>query len=241
MPTLNERVALVTGAARRTGKAIAVALAEAGADVIVHYRSSREEAESTAAEIRDLGVRCRALEADLAVPEEVDGLFEAIRNEWGRLDILVNNASRLQIQQVLELSHDDWRRGLDPLTGVFLCCQRALPMMLDQDYGRIINITDSSAERVYAAPTATPYRIGKTGILILTKTFAECATGGNVTVNAVAPGTIFDSQTKPAPDSIPAGRYAGYDDITNAVMFLLDPAASYISGASIKVSGGWDL
>jgi NAD(P)-dependent dehydrogenase (short-subunit alcohol dehydrogenase family) len=241
MPTLNERVALVTGAARRTGKAIAVALAQAGADVVVHYRSSRVEAEATAAEIRDLGVRSVAAGADLGVPEDVDSLFEAIRNQWGRLDVLVNNASHLRFQHVLELSHKEWQQGLDPLTGVFLCCQRALPMMLEQDYGRIVNITDSSAERLYAAPTATPYRIGKTGILILTKTFAECATGDNVTVNALAPGTIFDSQTKPAPDSIPAGRYAGYDDIINAIMFLVDPASSYISGAGIKVSGGWDV
>lgn len=240
MPTLNNRVALVTGAARRTGKAIALALGAEGADVVVHYRSSRDEAEATAAEIRELGVRSVAIRADLGSPDDVECLFHTIRNDWGRLDILVNNASHLKFQHVLDLSFDDWRAGLDPMTGVFLCCREALSMMREQPYGRIINITDSSAERVYAAPTATPYRIGKTGILILTKTFAECVAGESVTVNAIAPGTISDSQTKPELQDVPAGRYARYDDITNTVMFLLNPDSSYISGASIKVSGGWD-
>lgn len=240
MTTLTDRVALVTGSARRTGKAIALGLARAGADVAVHYRTSRDEAEATASEIRELGVRSVAIPADLAAPDEVDSLFAAIRSEFGGLDVLVNNASHLQFQNVLDLSYDDWRQGLDPLTGVFLCCRQALQMMREQPYGRIINITDSSAERVYAAPTATPYRIGKTGILILTKTFAECLTTDNITVNAIAPGTIFDSRTKPPVTAIPAGRYAGYDDIVNAVLFLTAPESSYISGATIKVSGGWD-
>lgn len=233
------RVALVTGAARRMGRAIALALAEQGADVVVHFRSSRKDAERTADDVRALGARCLTASADLAQPDEVDSLFEKVHDEFGRLDILVNNASHLVFKPVEKLSFDEWSAGLEPLTATFLCSQRALGVM--PSGGRIINIGDSSAERVRAAPLDTPYRIGKTGIAILTKSFAEQAAPRGITVNMISPGTLEDSQTKPDLADMPAGRYATYADITHALRCLLDPGSGYICGANIKVTGGWDL
>ncbi len=236
---LDGKVALVTGAARRMGRAIALALAEQGADVVVHFRSSRDDAERTADDVRARGVRCLLVSADLAQPDEVDSLFEKVHSEFGRLDILVNNASHLAFKPVEELSFDEWSAGLEPLTATFLCSQRAMRTL--SDGGRIINIGDSSAERVRSAPLDTPYRIGKTGILILTKSFAERCAPRGITVNMISPGTLDDSITKPNLEEMPAGRYATYDDVTHALRFLIDPASSYISGANIKVTGGWDL
>ena len=162
-------------------------------------------------------------------------------NDWGRLDILVNNASHLKFQHVLGLSFDDWRAGLDP-------DDRRVPLLPRSalNDARTTISGESSISRTHPRKGCTPPRrprhiaSEKPEFLILTKTFAECATGENLTVNAIAPGTISDSQTKPELQDMPAGRFARYDDIINTVMFLLKPDSAYISGASIKVSGGWD-
>lgn len=242
MPTKSEqRVALVTGSAKRLGQALLLALAERGLNVVVHYRNSREEAEATAAAAEELGVRAILVAADLAVEEETQSLFARIREEYGRLDVLIHNASNLEFAPLLSLSWEQWQAGLEPLHAAFLCCREALKLMQHQAYGRIINITDSSAERIYAAENNTPYRIGKSGILLVTKSLAASVKGEKVTINAIAPGTLNDSQTRPETDKIPAGRYAGYQDVIQVMDFLLDERSSYISGASLKVSGGWDL
>lgn len=238
---LEGKVALVTGAAKRLGRAIALALGNAGADVVVHYRHSKAEAEQTAAEIQSLGVNCSAMPAELTSADDVRALFARIADEFGRLDVLINNVSFLAFKPWDELSPAEWQAGLDPLTASFLCCQSAVELMRERGDGRIINIADSSAERLYASPEDTPYRIAKTGTLILTRTLAATETRHGITVNAVSPGTIHDSITKPPIDEIPAARYAEYDDVTNAILWLLRPESAYVSGANIKVSGGWDL
>ncbi len=242
MPTKSDRpVALVTGAAKRLGRAMATGLAQRGMHVIVHYRNSRSEAEQTAKELAQYDGQAIAMPAELADEQSVKELFATIQSEFGRLDVLVNNASLLEFQPLLSLTYQQWQAGLDPLHGVFLCCREALPMMHRQEFGRVINITDSSADRLYGADQDTPYRIGKTGILLLTKSLAKCATRPNVTINSISPGTIEDSQTKPDPSDIPAGRYAEYSDILQAMDFLIDGKSHYISGANIKVTGGWDV
>lgn len=238
---LDGQAALVTGGAKRLGKAIALALAGAGANVAVQYRSSQGDADATVAEIEAVGVKGLAVSAELTMKPEVDAMFDLVVAEFGRCDILINNASYLKFQPWDELSPEDWQEGLNPLTGAFLCCQRAVATMRPQGGGRIVNITDSASERFDPAPQALPYRVAKNGTTILTKTLAQTETPYGITVNSVSPGTIGDSLTKPDLDEIPAARYAAYDDITNAVLFLLRPESSYISGANIRVTGGWDL
>lgn len=238
---LDGQAALVTGGAKRLGKAIALALAKAGANVAVQYRDSQSDADETVREIESLGVQSLAVSAELTSKQEIDAMFDLVEAEFGRCDILINNASHLEFQKWDELSPDDWQAGLNPLTGAFLCCQRAVVTMRPQGGGRIVNITDSASERFDPAPESMPYRIAKNGTTILTKTLAQTETPYGITVNSVSPGTIADSITKPDLDEIPAARYAAYDDITNAVLYLLRPESSYISGANIRVTGGWDL
>lgn len=241
MPMLEGQVALVTGGAKRLGRAIAAALAAAGADVVVQYRNSEEEAEATVEELSSQGVKAEAVRAELADEGSVESMFAAIKQNFSRLDILVNNASHLEFEDWRQLTIPDWQAGLAPLTGALLCCRQAVAMMRAQGVGRIVNIADSASERFDPAPRSLPYRVAKNGIMTLTKTLAETETPHGITTNAVSPGTLFDSVTKPDMDAIPAARYAAYDDITNAVLFLLRRESGYISGANIKVTGGWDL
>ena len=238
---LDGQAALVTGGARRLGKAIALSLAKAGANVAIQFRNSQTEAEETVREVESLGVQGLAVSAELTAKSEVDAMFDLVEAEFGRCDILINNASYLKFRKWDELTPEDWQAGLDPLTGAFLCCQRAVVTMRPQGGGRIVSITDSASERFDPASESLAYRIAKNGTTILTKTLAQTETPYGITVNAVSPGTIADSITKPDLDEIPAARYAAYDDITNAVLFLLRPESSYISGANIRVTGGWDL
>ena len=238
---LNGKVALVTGSSKRIGKEIAIALARNGADVIVHYNKSKKEAEAVRKNIESLGNRSMAVKADLRNLGETKAMFKSIIKKFKKIDILVNNVGNFIFKDIDEYSPEEWHYLIDTtLNTTYHCCKYAIPFMRKQKFGRIINIADSLADRIQASPKLTPYIIGKTGVLILTQTLAVTEAKYNINVNAVSPGVMENSVVKPI-DEVPKGRYGTYEDIVNAVLFLLDEKSDYITGANIKVSGGWRL
>jgi NAD(P)-dependent dehydrogenase (short-subunit alcohol dehydrogenase family) len=237
---LSGRCALVTGAARRTGRALALALARAGADVAVHCHHSREEALGVVAEIESMGRRSTLVQVDLRELPRVESAFAAAASELGRLDILVNNVGTIVWKDFDDLSAEEWRECIDGTLFVTLFASRAaLPTMRAQRFGRIINILDADADAWAPVPYATAYKIGKKAAFSLTKTLAQTEAPFGITCNAVSPGTLEDSGEKPALERMPAGRYGRYADVESAVLFLAGDAASYVTGAHLKVSGGY--
>lgn len=232
-------IALVTGSSRRLGKELALALAKNGADVVVHYNKSAKEADAVKNKIESLGRLSMAVKADLSKPLEVEDMFKKIIKKFKKIDILINNVGNFILKSVDEYSPEEWNYLIDTtLNTTYHCCRYAIPFMRKQKFGRIINIADSLADRIQSSPKLTPYIIGKTGVIILTQTLAVTEARHNINVNAVSPGVMENSIVKPA-DKVPKGRYAMYEDIINAVLFLLDKKSDYITGANIKVNGGW--
>ena len=239
---LHGRVALVTGAGRRIGRGVALALAAQGAQVAVHHRSRPEEATAVVGEIAAAGGTAFAVQAELRDPEAVAAMVAVVTARAGSLDILVNNVGTFLVKSIAEVTPAEWEQSLaTTVTVTFLACRAALPGMVERGYGRIVNFADAGADHLRAAPDITSYLVGKTGVLILTKSLAAAYARHGVTVNAVSPGIVDNSVTKPpgAEEAIPAGRFATIDDISNAVLFLVSDASSYITGANLKVGGGW--
>ena len=234
------RVALVTGAARRTGRAIALALARAGADIAVHYQNSEHEARALAGEIGALGRRAVPVRADLRDAEATERMVAEAVEALGGLDILVNNASGLIWKRLEELSVIEWHEGVEQTLHItYHACRAALPYLRERGFGRIVNLIDVDADALAAVPGLTPYKIGKTGTLMLTRTLAVTEAPHGITVNGVSPGTLDNSERKPSLDRIPAGRFGTPEEVARAVLFLADPASGYITGSNIKVSGGY--
>jgi 3-oxoacyl-[acyl-carrier protein] reductase len=237
---LSGRCALVTGAARRTGRALALALARAGANVAVHCHRSREEADSVVAEIKQLGRRSALVQVDLLDPPAVEAAFANAAREIGGLDILVNNVGTIIWKNLGALSPEEWRECIDGTLFVTLfASQAALPQMRKGKFGRIINILDADADSLSPVPFATAYKIGKKAAFSLTKTMAVTEAPHGITCNAVSPGTLEDSEEMPPVERIPSGRYGRYADVENAVLYLASDAAEYVTGAHLKVSGGY--
>lgn len=234
---LEGQVALVTGAAKRIGRSIALRLAAEGADVVVNYYSSQPDAEAVTREIQALGRRAIAVRADVAQRADVRKLFGAIEGEFGRLDILVNNAGVFFTARFQELTEEQWDRIMNAnLKSQFLCAQAAAPMMKRQGRGRIINI--SSLGGILAWPAFTHYCVSKAGAIMLTKCLAR-ALAPEILVNSVAPGTIqFEGE---APDQeyiarTPLRRTGTGDEIADAVAYFAK--AEFVTGQVLAVDGG---
>jgi 3-oxoacyl-[acyl-carrier protein] reductase/pteridine reductase len=234
------KVALVTGAARRIGRSIALRLAREGADVVVNYRHSSEEAEGVAAEIRTLGRRSMAIEADVSVVEEVRRMFSQLEREMKRLDILVNNAGVFFAAPILQMTVQQWDTVMNSnLKSQFLCAQAAAPLLKRNPPGRIINL--SSLGGMLAWPSFTHYCVSKAGAIMLTKCLAR-ALAPDVLVNSVAPGTIQFEGEEPDEDYIrraPLRRTGTGEDIAGAVAYLAK--ADFVTGQVIAVDGGRSL
>jgi len=236
------KVALVTGAAKRIGRSVALRLASEGADVIVNYRSSKANAEEVVTQISATGRRAMAVRADVAKRTDVLALFATVEKEFGHLDILVNNAGMFFPAKFEELTEEQWDTILDAnLKSQFLCSQTAAPMLRRSGQGRIVNF--ASLGGLLAWPAYTHYCVSKAGVIMLTRCLAR-ALAPEITVNAVAPGTISFPGDAPeiAQDFIrraPMGRTGGPQDIDDAVMFLIQ--APFITGQVIVVDGGRTL
>ncbi len=239
--SLQNQVALVTGAGRRIGREIALTLAGAGANVVVNYNQSRVDAEAAVREIRSLGVRALALRADVARPAQVSNMFRRVAKEFGRLDILVNNAGVFFPRSWSEITEKDWDRILGiNLKGAFYCAQAAAKLMLKRRQGRIINI--SSLGGIQAWPGYTHYCCSKAANIMLTRCLAK-ALAPDLQVNNVAPGTILfpDEQRTPEIQKIiaatPLKKAGTAEDIAQMVLYLAT-RADFITGQVFVVDGG---
>jgi 3-oxoacyl-[acyl-carrier protein] reductase len=244
MFSLKDRVALVTGASQVIGRAIALALAEAGARVAVAARNV-EKLSGVVAEIAAAGGEAIAVPMDVAEAEQVKAGFRMTVEKFGKLDILVNNAAITRDGLALRMKLDDWDAVLRTnLTGAHLCAQQAMALMMRARYGRIINLTSVVAEGGNAGQVN--YIAAKAGLIGLTRALATEIASRNVTVNAVAPGFIVSPMTDPLLqevkdamlERIPLGRMGTDREVAAAVVFLASAEAAYITGAVLDVNGG---
>jgi len=237
------KIALVTGASRGIGRAIALALATEGASIAVNYASSSSAADEVVGIIEAAGGSAIALKADVAQPEQVESLLAAVLEKWGRVDILVNNAGITRDTLLLRMKLEEWQAVIDlNLTGVFLCTKAVSKGMLKQKSGRIINITSVAGQM--GNPGQANYSAAKAGVIGFTKTVAKELASRGITVNAVAPGFITTDMTSNLKSDeilkyIPLGRYGQPEEIAGMVRFLAaDSAAAYITGQVFNVDGG---
>ncbi len=240
---LKGKVAIVTGASRGIGRSTALALAASGANVVVNYASSSGAADAVVAAIAAIGGDAIALAADVSKPEDVDALFAATMEKWGRVDVLVNNAGITRDTLLLRMKLEDWQAVIDlNLTGVFLCTRAASKIMLKQKSGRIVNITSVAGQM--GNPGQANYSAAKAGVIGFTKTVAKELAPRGITVNAVAPGFIATDMTadlnaEPILQFIPLARYGQPEEVAGMIRFLAaDPAAAYVTGQVMNVDGG---
>ncbi|MFJ5765196.1 3-oxoacyl-[acyl-carrier-protein] reductase [Lysinibacillus sp. NPDC093210] len=245
MRKLEGKVAVVTGASRGIGRAIALKLADEGAKVIVNYSGSQAKAEEVVATIQANGGEALAVQASVSKTEEVTALMEAAVKTFGSLDILVNNAGITRDNLLMRMKEDEWDDVLNTnLKGVFLCTKAVTRQMMKQRAGRIINI--SSIVGVAGNAGQANYVAAKAGVIGLTKTTAKELASRNILVNAIAPGFIETEMTEQLPEDlkqgmltqIPLAKLGQPEDIAKAVVFLASDDANYMTGQTLHIDGG---
>ncbi len=240
------KVVIVTGSGSGLGQGIALRFAEAGAQVLVHYRASADGAEAVVKQIVERGGQAIAVQADVSQAEEVARLIQYAVATWGRLDVLINNVGSYPLASVLAMAPAEWDAVINAnLRSVFLCTQAAAKQMITQNGGgAIVNITSIEAEN--PAPSHSHYNAAKAGVLMYTRSAASELGGYGIRVNAVAPGLIWREGIEQGwPDGVarwqkaaPLQRLGLPEDIADACLFLASPAARWITGASLTVDGG---
>ena len=240
---LSGQTALVTGASRGIGKAIALKLGEAGAEVIVNYSNSPQKAEEVVAAIKSSGGKAYAIQANVSNEEEVNKLIKAIIERNGQIDVLINNAGITRDGLLMRMKTEDWQDVMNlNLNGVFLCTRAVSRPMLKQKRGRIINVT--SVVGLMGNAGQANYAAAKAGVIGFTKSAAKEFASRGITVNAVAPGFISTDMTKGLEvdgilAAIPLGSFGTPEQVAGTVKFLAaDPSAAYITGQVIQVDGG---
>lgn len=237
---LKGKVTLVTGASRGIGRAAAIALAAAGADVAVNYRSREAAADATCAEIEQRGVRALAVQADVSKSPAVTQMVAAVEENLGPVDILVNNAGIVAAKPLAEITEADWDEMLAVnLKSAFLVTQQVLPGMRSRGWGRIIMLSSVAAQT--GGITGPHYAASKAGMLGLTHSYARHLFKEGITVNAIAPALIetdmITGDLKVSPAAIPVGRFGAADEVAAVVVMLA--RNDYITGQTINVNGGW--
>lgn len=237
---LTGKVALVTGASRGIGRAMAIALARVGADVGVNYRTHAEEANQVCGEIESAGRRTISVSADVSIFADVSRLVETVEQQLGQIAILVNNAGVTRPQPLEAITENDWDEILDiNLKSMFLVTQAVLPKMRAAQWGRIINLSSVAAQR--GGVVGPHYAASKAGILGLTHSYAHLLAKQGITVNAIAPALIetemVTSNPNARPDLIPVGRFGTVDETSDVAVMLA--RNGYITGQTINVNGGW--
>jgi len=239
------RVAVVTGASRGIGRAIAISLAEAGMDVVINFRQGAQAAEETAQVVSATGRKAYLFPFDVSDPDSVRDGFKEILKTCGRIDVLVNNAGVTRDNLTVLMKWSEWEEVIRTnLSSVFLCSQAVIKPMLRQKWGRIINIT--SVVGISGNAGQANYAAAKAGIIGFTKSLARELASRGITVNAVAPGYIETDMTRALPEDarkmllsqIPLGKEGRPEDVAAVVRFLASDEAHYITGEVIKVSGG---
>jgi NAD(P)-dependent dehydrogenase (short-subunit alcohol dehydrogenase family) len=246
---LNDRTAIVTGAGRGIGRAIALALAREGANVVV-CDISQEDCQRVVDEIEELGRKGLAFKCDVSLGDDVEDMVKRTVAEFGRIDILVNNAGIIAFKPFLELTDEDWDKTLNVnLKGQFLCARAAGRDMIKNKWGRIINIASISYGGCgIAFPLIAHYTASKGGVVALTEALALELTSQGINVNAICPGAIDTDMAKGVKEGgqlaqvlarIPKGRLGQPEEIASLAVFLASEEAGYISGAAIVIDGGW--
>lgn len=242
---LDQKIAVITGASRGIGRAIALEMACAHATVIINYNGSRDKAESVRKEIEELGGSAGVFQCDVSDYTACESFIKAVIQEYGRIDILVNNAGITRDGLLLGMSEEDFDSVLDTnLKGTFHCMRFASRQMLKQRQGRIINL--SSVSGVTGNAGQANYSASKAGVIGLTKAAARELAGRNITVNAIAPGFIETEMTEAlgekaketAVGQIPLGRFGKPNEVAHLAVFLASEQAAYITGQVIHVDGG---
>ena len=242
---LDGKIALVTGASRGIGRAIAIELAKEGATVAINYAGNKTAAEEVQNIITDMGGKAMIIQADVSDENSAMNMVEEVIKEFGGIDILVNNAGITRDGLFIRMKEDDWNAVINTnLTGIFNCTKVAAKYMMKKRSGKIINM--SSVSGIMGNAGQTNYAAAKAGVIGFTKSLAREMASRGITVNAVAPGFIATDMTAAMPEkaqehvlaSIPLGKMGEPKDIANAVLFLASDKASYITGQVIHVDGG---
>lgn len=242
---LKGRCAIVTGATRGIGKAIAIKLASLGADIVINYRKSEEEAKEVQKEIDSLGVKSLLVQADISIEEDAKRLIDEAKKNFGKIDILVNNAGIVKDNLIVRMKKEDFDKVIDVnLKGTFNCMKQVTPIMMKQRQGKIINM--SSVIGLVGNAGQSNYAAAKAGIIAMTKSLAKELGGRNIQINAVAPGFIDTAMTEGLSDKvkeealkqIPLKKFGKPEDVAKAVAFLASEDADYITGQVIHVDGG---
>ena len=261
---LKGRVAIVTGAGRGIGRAIALVFAERGADVVIASRT-KSEVEKTAADVKALGVRAIAVPTDVGKSAEVDTLVQRTLDEFGKVDILVNNAGQVLHMPVAPfpdktlkppqadretttgMSDEEWHRIMDAnLSSAFYCCRAVGPHMMKQGYGKVINVSSNNGSQAY--PYVAAYSVSKAGMNMLTRILALEWAPYNISVNAIGPGEFRTAMTETSwvnpeayqrhLDNIPMGREAGLREVGLMAAYFAGPESDYFTGQIVHIDGG---
>ncbi|GAB4247235.1 MAG: bifunctional dihydropteridine reductase/dihydrofolate reductase TmpR [Candidatus Methylacidiphilales bacterium] len=242
MATSPAPLAVVTGSGGGLGAALAIALAEDGYDIVVHAHSNLSGAQATAAAVTARGRRAHLVQGDLSTSAGAAALAAGAAALNSSVQVLVNNAGAYVGGPLETLTERDWLEGLhSTATATFLATQALLPMMRQHGQGRLVMIGDSSCDRPGSRDLAAGYHVGKTGVWILTRSWARSEAVHGITANMISPGFLENSVDLPDPQTIPAGRFGTFNDVITALRFLISPQAAYLSGSNLVVSGGWNL